>query len=120
MILDFPVNIQRKTVGVSERGFGTILILDTEKEYEYRYITGEDVKTLDTDSKAYKLASRLFMQKPQPQQVVIVGKQGKAVEGFKKVLEENNDFFFVTCTDNSVETIKGISNLCQVNNRCMQ
>ena len=117
MILDFPVNIQRKTVGVSERGFGTILILDTEKEYEYRYITGEDVNTLGTDSKVYKIASRLFMQKPQPQQVVIVGKQGGAVEGFKKVLEENNDFFFVTCTDNSVETIKGISNLCQVNNK---
>ena len=117
MILDFPVNIQRKTVGVSERGFGTILILDTENDYDLKYIEAEDVKDLDTNSKAYKLASRLFMQKPQPQEVAIVGKKGDAVAGFKKVLEENSDFFFVTCIDNSVETIKGISQLCQVENK---
>ncbi len=117
MILDFPVNIQRKTVGVSERGFGTILIFDTTKEYNYKIIGPEDVKELDTKSKAYKLASRLFMQKPQPQEVAIVGKTGDAVEGFKKILEDNNDFFFVNCTDNSVETIKGISELCQVENK---
>lgn len=117
MILDFPVNIQRKTVGVSERGFGTILILDTENDYDLKYIEAEDVKDLDANSKAYKLASRLFMQKPQPQEVAIVGKKGDAVAGFKKVLEENSDFFFVTCTDNSVETIKGISQLCQVENK---
>lgn len=117
MILDFPVNIQRKTVGVSERGFGTILILDTAKESKFKYIGPEDVKDLGTTSKAYALASRLFMQKPQPQEVAIVGKTGDAVEAFKKVLEENSDFFFVTCTDNSVETIKGISELCQVNNK---
>lgn len=117
MILDFPVNIQRKTVGVSERGFGTILILDTENDYNLKYIEAEDVKDLDANSKAYKLASRLFMQKPQPQEVAIVGKKGDAVAGFKKVLEENSDFFFVTCTDNTVETIKGISELCQVENK---
>lgn len=117
MILDFPVNIQRKTVGVSERGFGTILILDTEKDYDLKYIGSEDVKDIDTKSKAYALASRLFMQKPQPQEVAIVGKTGGAVEAFKVVLEKNSDFFFVTCTDNTVETIKGISEICQVENK---
>lgn len=117
MILDFPVNIQRKTVGVSERGFGTILILDTSKEYNFKYIGPEDLKSMETNSKAYILASRLFMQKPQPQEVAIVGKTGDAVEAFKKVLEENSDFFFVICTDNTVETIKGISELCQVYNK---
>lgn len=117
MILDFPVAIQRKTVAVSERGFGTILILDTDKDYAFKLLGPDDVKSLDTKSKAYKLASRLFMQKPQPQQVAIVGKTGDAVAGFKKVLEENSDFFFVTCTDNTVETVKGISELCQVENK---
>lgn len=117
MKLDFPVDIQRKTVGVSERGFGTILIFDTTQDLNFKYIDAEDVKDLDTDSKAYKLATRLFMQKPQPQEVAIVGKSGDAVEGFKKVLEENDDFFFLTCTDNSVETIKGLGELCQVNNK---
>lgn len=117
MILDFPVNIQRKTVGVSERGFGTILIFDPSQNINFRYITAENVKEFSTESKVYKLASRLFMQKPQPQKVAVVGKSGTAVESFKKVLEETNDFFFLTCTDNSVETIKGLSNLCQVNNK---
>ncbi|EGS29762.1 hypothetical protein HMPREF9130_0401 [Peptoniphilus sp. oral taxon 375 str. F0436] len=117
MILDFPVNIQRKTVGLSERGFGTILIFDPGQDLNFKYLSPEDVKGLDTESKAYKLASRLFMQKPQPQEVAIVGKAGDAVEGFKKVLEENRDFFFLTCTDNTVETIKGLSKLCQVNSK---
>lgn len=117
MILDFPVNIQRKTVGVSERGFGTILIYDPSQDINFKYITAENVKEFSTESKLYKMASRLFMQKPQPQEVAVVGKNGAAVEGFKKVLEETNDFFFLTCTDNSVETIKGLSNLCQVNNK---
>ena len=117
MILDFPVNIQRKTVGVSERGFGTILIFDPSQDINFKYITAETVKEFSTESKLYKMASRLFMQKPQPHEVAVVGKNGAAVEGFKKVLEETNDFFFLTCTDNSVETIKGLSNLCQVNNK---
>ena len=39
MILDFPVNIQRKTVGVSERGFGTILIFDPSQDINFMYIT---------------------------------------------------------------------------------
>lgn len=117
MILDFPVNIQRKTVGVSERGFGTILIFDPSQDINFKYITAENVKEFSTESKLYKMVSRLFMQKPQPQEVAVVGKNGSAVEGFKKVLEETNDFFFLTCTDNSVETIKGLSNLCQVNNK---
>ena len=117
MILDFPVNIQRKTVGVSERGFGTILIFDPSQDINFMYITAENVKEFSTESKLYKIATRLFMQKPQPQEVAVVGKNGAAVEGFKKVLEETNDFFFLTCTDNSVETIKGLSNLCQVNNK---
>lgn len=117
MILDFPVNIQRKTVGVSERGFGTILIFDPSQDINFKYITAENVKEFSTESKLYKMASRLFMQKPQPHEVAVVGKNGAVVEGFKKVLEETNDFFFLTCTDNSVETIKGLSNLCQVNNK---
>ena len=117
MILDFPVNIQRKTVGVSERGFGTILIFDPSQDINFMYITAENVKEFSTESKLYKIATRLFMQKPQPQEVAVVGKNGAAVEGFKKVLEETNDFFFLTCTDKSVETIKGLSNLCQVNNK---
>lgn len=116
MILDFPVNIQRKTVAVSERGFGTILILDTEKDREFTYLTEKGIEELG-EGKAYKIAQRLFMQKPQPQRVAIIGKVGKAGEVFRKALEANKDFFFVVGTDNSVDTVKEVSGLCQVNNK---
>lgn len=116
MILDFPVNITRKTVAVSERGFGTILILDTETEREFTYLDEKGIETLG-EGKAYKIAQRLFMQKPQPQRVAIIGQVGKASEVFKKALEANKDFFFVVCTDNSLEAIKAVSGLCQVNNK---
>ena len=117
MILDFPVNIERKTVGVSERGFGTILVFDNTQDLEFQYVTNESIKDFETESKLYKILVRLFMQKPQPQEVAIVGKLGKAVEGLKTVLEENSDWFFLTCTDNTVETIKGLSELVAVNNK---
>ena len=116
MILDFPVNIQRKTVAVSERGFGTILILDTENDREFTYLNALGIEELG-EGKAYKIAQRLFMQKPQPQRVAIIGKVGKAVEVFKKALEANKDFFFVVCTDNDLDTIKGVSELCQTHNK---
>ena len=116
MILDFPVNITRKTVAVSERGFGTILILDTETERDFTYLDAEGIEDLG-EGKAKNIATRLFMQKPQPQAVAIIGSVGKGAEVFKKALEANKDFFFVVCTDNTLETIKAVSALCQVNNK---
>ena len=116
MILDFPVNITRKTVAVSERGFGTILILDTETERDFTYLDADSIEDLG-EGKAKNIATRLFMQKPQPQAVAIIGSVGKGAEVFKKALEANKDFFFVVCTDNTLETIKAVSELCQVNNK---
>lgn len=116
MILDFPVNITRKTVAVSERGFGTILILDTETDRDFTYLDAKGLEELG-EGKAKKIATRLFMQKPQPQRVAIIGKVGKGGEVFDKALEANKDFFFVVCTDNTLETIKAISEKCQVNNK---
>lgn len=116
MILDFPVNITRKTVAVSERGFGTILILDTETEREFTYLDAKGIEDLG-EGKAKNIATRLFMQKPQPQAVAIIGSVGKGAAVFKKALEANKDFFFVVCTDNTLETIKAVSELCQVNNK---
>lgn len=116
MILDFPVNITRKTVAVSERGFGTILILDTETERDFTYLDAKGIEDLG-EGKAKNIATRLFMQKPQPQAVAIIGSVGKASEVFKKALDANKDFFFVVCTDNSAEAIKALSNDCQANNK---
>lgn len=117
MILDFPVAIQRKTVAVSERGFGTILILDNKKQTDFKYITAENLNELAGEDKVYKIATRLFMQKPQPQQVAVFGAVGKMEEALKKVLELNSDWFYLVTTDNTEETIKAVSPICQVNNK---
>lgn len=117
MILDFPVNIQRKTVAVSERGFGTILILDNTKALDFQYITADNLKVLDGEGKAYKIATRLFMQKPQPQAVAVFGKEGKMDAVLKAALEVNSDWFYLVTIENTAETIKALSPICQANNK---
>lgn len=115
MRLDFPVVIQRKTVAVSERGFGTILILDNKKDIDFKYVDAEDLKGLD--GAVLNIANRLFMQKPQPQKVAVFGKAGAIDVAFNAALEANNDFFFVVSTDNTTESIKKLAELAQVNNK---
>lgn len=117
MILDFPVVIQRKTVAVSERGFGTILILDNTKETEFKYITADDLNELESEDKVSKIATRLFMQKPQPQQVAVFGAEGKVDVVLKQALEVNADWFYLVTVDNTAETIKAVSPICQTNNK---
>jgi len=119
-ILDFPVNITRKTVAVSERGFGTILVFTDEKEIKYTVVTNEDMADYEDTPKAHALLTRLFMQKPQPQNVVIVGTatQGGIPEGIANLIKEgDSDFFFITTTSNDVETIKKISETAQTANK---
>ena len=115
MRLDFPVNIQRKTVAVSERGFGTILILDNKKDIDFKYVDGEDLKGLN--GAVLDIANRLFMQKPQPQKVAVFGKAGAIDAAFDAALEANSDFFFVVSTDNTTESIKKLAELAQVHNK---
>lgn len=115
MRLDFPVVIQRKTVAVSERGFGTILILDNKKDIDFKYVDAEDLKGLD--GAVLNIANRLFMQKPQPQKVAVFGKAGAIDVAFNAALEANNDFFFVVSTDNTTESIKKLAELAQVHSK---
>lgn len=115
MRLDFPVVIQRKTVAVSERGFGTILILDNKKDIDFKYVDGEDLKGLS--GAVLDIANRLFMQKPQPQKVAVFGKAGAIDAAFNAALEANNDFFFVVSTDNTTDSIKKLAELAQVHNK---
>ena len=71
---DFVVNVNLRTTGVTERGFGTILILDHEKEAPYTlYNNISELEGYSPDSKVYKIASRIFGQNPAPQQVAIAG-----------------------------------------------
>lgn len=115
MKLDFPVNIQKKTVAVSERGFGTILILDNKSDIDFKYVDVESVA--DLTGKVKGIAERLFMQKPQPQKVAVFGKTGTIDSAFNAALEVSNDFFFIVATDNTPESIKKLAGLAQVHNK---
>ena len=72
---DFVVNITKLTRAVNQRGFGLILIYDTEHDKEYGLYSDISAvgESFPTSSKAYKIASRIFGQKPKPQTVAIAG-----------------------------------------------
>lgn len=118
-ILDFPVNITRKNVAVSERGFGTILVLTDEKEISYTLVTNESLKDFEDAPKAHALLTRLYMQKLKPQNVVVVGTtEGTLDAKLSSLIEEGtSDFFFVTSTVNDMEAVKKISEICHVNSK---
>lgn len=115
---DFIVDITKLTKAVSQKGFGLPLILGTSEDKPYALYGGiEEVsKAFGDESKEYKIAARIFGQSPAPQEVAIVSKN---VEGADKgtelvtvlneVVEKNNDWYFLTCTDNSDEVIEALS-----------
>lgn len=115
---DFVVNISKLTKAVRQAGFGLILIVDTQRELEYaEYETISAVGDAVTNqSKSYKIASRIFSQKPSPTSVAIVGKNitedtdgSKLTKLLNDVTQEHGEYFFLVCTDNSDTTIKKIS-----------
>ena len=111
MIKDFEVVVSDLSTSVTEKGFGTILILDHEKAKDYTIIGADDIESLGKSSKAYKLATRIFQQSPKPQEVAIVGvAEGTADTLTAKITEvATKDWFWLVCTDNSPETIKAIA-----------
>lgn len=114
--LDFPVSITRKTIGVSERGFGTILILDNGQDRKFELL--DEAAATKLDGKAGKIARRLFMQKPKPFEVAIYGKKGPVAAALTAAIDENGgDFFWITCVDNTTDTINAIAEIAQVNSK---
>ena len=120
-MIDFPVDITRQLNAVSERGFGTILVLDHEKDRAYDKLTKETIGDLGVESRAYKLASRLFSQSPAPQDVAIAGKvadtPSELVEFLIDLMDINNDWFFLVCTDNSEEVITALAGFAEVQDK---
>lgn len=112
MYKDFEVIVSELSATVSEKGFGTILILDHEKDREYKIITENNLEDLGKTSTAYKIATRLLQQNPAPQEIAVAG----AVSGEdSSVLTDKigeligKDWFWLVCTDNSPGTIKAIA-----------
>lgn len=111
MYKDFEVIVSSISSAVSEKGFGTFLLLDTEADSAYKTITADDLESLKTTSKAYKLATRLFGQSPRPQQVDYVGVKSVEADAIVKKIGEvaNKDWFWLVTTENTPETIKAIA-----------
>lgn len=109
---DFKVNITRLTTAVGQRGFGTILVLSNEKDYEPKRFGGlEDMVTDFDDTKTYKMASDLFGQGVD--EILVAGAQTQLATDLVNVLDElivtDDEFFGVVCTDNAKTTITALS-----------
>lgn len=114
---DFNVDITKLTKAVSQRGFGTILILATDKEHPYTLYN--DITALASDfaagTKTNKIASRIFGQSPSPQEVAVVGMDYSTglptdlVDFLSETLDKNSDWFFLTCDNNTEEVVKALS-----------
>lgn len=110
---DFNVNITRLTTAVAQRGFGTILILSTEKAKEVTVYA--DIATVAGDfevgTETYKVASSLFSQGVG--EILIAGVVStvgtELVTELNRVTAINDSFFGLTCTDNSAEVITALS-----------
>ena len=111
---DFVVNVNNKTKGVSEQGFGLILVFDHENEVPYMEISNAaDLldKGITVDDKGYKIVQKIFMQKPSPVEVAYFGKVTAEASEVETALlgllnEQKSDWFVFTTTDNSNETLK--------------
>ncbi len=110
---DFNVNITRLTTAVAQRGFGKILILSGEQDHayeEYTDISDVAVDFLETTD-TYAIASALFSQKVET--IAIVGElaavPSELVAKLNETIITNNDWFGLTCTDNSDAAILALS-----------
>ena len=115
MIKDFVVNIQRLTTAIQQKGFGLILILDDSTDHPYTVYTGVEGVAVDfaETTEAYKLAAKIFSQTPAPQSVAIAGTvattEADLVTELNTILETNDAFFGLVCTDNSNAAITALS-----------
>lgn len=125
---DFVVNVNNQTKGVSEQGFGLILVFDHKNNIPYMEIGNAtdltDVEEITVDSDVYKIVQKVFSAKPGPSTVAVAG-MGGGLEGEtdieealnKLIDEQNNDWFTLVTTDNSNETIAKLSKWASANDK---
>lgn len=116
---DFIVNITKLTKPISQQGFGLPLILATSKAHPYTVYSDISAlaKDFPTETEAYKIASRIFGQNPAPAQVAVygilyddvTGEPDDLVTALNTMVETNNDWYFLTCTENDDAVITALS-----------
>lgn len=110
---DFKVNITKLTTAVSQRGFGTILVLSTEQDHEVTVYP--DVITVASDfaesTETYRMANHLFSQGVD--EIMIAGEESELgtdlVAKLNEVSQINDSYFGVVCTSNSDTVIESIA-----------
>jgi len=115
----FIVNITKLTRAITQRGFGLPLILGTSQDSPYtKYNSISEVAEIfPVSSREYQLAQRIFGQSPAPPQLAIfsiVPQAGDEIAellltSINEVVEINNDWYYLTCTDNSDEVIHALA-----------
>ncbi len=110
---DFNVNIIKKTKELASGKLGMILILDDTKDVDYTVFDGLESlqKQYDETTEVYKIANRIFEQKPAPEKIAVIGKTTELTTELIELLENHleEDWFFLTCTKNSNEVITALS-----------
>lgn len=130
MIKDFKVNVNNLTQGVSEQGFGLILIFDNEHELPYTLISNPSELipkeptegSITVDSKVYKIAQKIFSHTPRPQEVAVFGKVTELASEIETALNElinnqNSDWFTLVTTTNTTEVINALSKWSMANEK---
>ncbi|WP_132995834.1 DUF3383 family protein [Sporanaerobacter acetigenes] len=133
MIKNFVVNVNNLTKGVTEQGFGLILIFDNEHDLPYTLISNPaellptegaepGIKDITVDDKVYKIAQKIFMHTPRAQEVVVFGKVIEDASGIETALNElinqqKNDWFTLVTTTNTTEVIEKLSKWVMANEK---
>lgn len=99
---DFIINVNSKSPGVTQDGFGTILVLSDKEDIDFTVIHDlSDVKIKDESTN--KLLETIFNQKPRPRKVFLIGKvDGNLTEVLDEALDVTSDFFFIVSTKHDI------------------
>lgn len=113
------VTITRQTKAVSEKGFGTPLVLATSKNLPYKVYTEIDQVASDfaTTTEEYKLLSRMFGQNPRPAEIAVFGVQYNGANGdpdtlvsaLNDLIKTNNDFYYLVSVEQGDDEIAALA-----------
>lgn len=111
------VIITRQTKAVSEKGFGTPLVLATSKNLPYKVYTEIDQVASDfaTTTEEYKLFSRMFGQSPRPAEIAVYGVQydgtdpNTLVNALNTLIQTNNDFYYLVSVEQGDDEIAALA-----------
>ncbi|MBA2878051.1 hypothetical protein HNR63_001105 [Anoxybacillus kamchatkensis] len=113
------VTITRQTKAVSEKGFGTPLVLSTSKNLPYKIYTDIEQVANDfaTTTEEYKLFSRMFGQNPRPAEIAVFGVQYNGTSGDPAVLvdalntliQTHNDFYYLVSVEQGDDEIAALA-----------